>query len=210
MAHTSPTPTAGTLSVRPGASRSLLAKKARERLQREVSGEPIEAAFPRNLALAKVDGSSPETREAEAPAAEGLVEAAGAFAGCQVGNSARQPAAVPGEALRRPRAGDAPVASVAFTQPVRESRLLTSGSITPNPGTVFAIITGIVQERGQLTRPELLVAMASTSFPQPKARPDSKAWCQGYIAGAIRSGFIAQVELAYPAVSVPSSSNGEV
>jgi len=209
MAHTSPTPTAGTLSVRPGVSRSLLAKKARERLKREVGGEPIEGAFPAASTPADVDARSPETREAETPPAEGFVEAAGAPARGEVGTGASQHAAMPGEALRSPGAGNAQGSSIAAPQLGRDTRLLTIGGIKPNAGTVFAIIAGIVEERGQLSRSELLAAMAAASFPKAKARPDSKAWCQGYIAGAVRSGFIKQAELTDGGVSVALACNGQ-
>jgi hypothetical protein len=32
--------------------------------------------------------------------------------------------------------------------------------------------------------------MASVTFPHPKARPTDASWCQGYVAGAIRNGFL--------------------
>jgi hypothetical protein len=71
---------------------------------------------------------------------------------------------------------------------------LTLGANKPNPGTVFAIVVSIVQERGVVTRLALVAAMASTAFPQAKARPQDKAWCQGYVAGALRGGFLAEAE----------------
>ncbi len=68
---------------------------------------------------------------------------------------------------------------------------LRVGDIAPNPGTVVAAIVGIVAVRGTLTRSELLDAMAGATFPNAKAKPDDRGWCQGYVAGAVRDGFLA-------------------
>ena len=69
-------------------------------------------------------------------------------------------------------------------------QLIAVGSIKPNPSTVVAVIVGMVAERGSVARSELVGAMASVAFPHPKARPGDKSWCQGYVAGAIRNGFL--------------------
>jgi hypothetical protein len=63
-------------------------------------------------------------------------------------------------------------------------------AIKPNQNTVVAVIASIVAERGTLEREELVTLMAQASFPHPKARPSDKDWCQGYVAGAIRNGFL--------------------
>ena len=66
------------------------------------------------------------------------------------------------------------------------------GSIKPNPNTIVAIIVGLISERGtSVSRDELITAMASATFPHPKAQPSDRGWCQGYVAGAIRNGFLA-------------------
>ncbi len=67
---------------------------------------------------------------------------------------------------------------------------LQLGPISPNPSTVCAAIVKIVAEHGVIARADLLSAMRSSSFPHPAARPQDKSWCQGYIAGAIRNGFL--------------------
>lgn len=63
--------------------------------------------------------------------------------------------------------------------------------ITPNAGTVVATIVGLVADRGIVSRGDLLDAMAKTAFPHAKARPGDRAWCQGYLAGAIRDRYLA-------------------
>jgi len=70
------------------------------------------------------------------------------------------------------------------------AQLITVGGVKPNPNTTVAVIVGLVAERGSVTRSELVDAMASVAFPHPKAQPGDKSWCQGYVAGAIRNGFL--------------------
>jgi hypothetical protein len=70
-------------------------------------------------------------------------------------------------------------------------QVLEPGAIKPNPDTVVATIVALVTERGELRRGDLLATMADASFPHPRARPKDTGWCQGYIAGAIRNGFLA-------------------
>jgi hypothetical protein len=67
------------------------------------------------------------------------------------------------------------------------------GAIQPNPNTVLATIIGIVTERGPMSRNKLIEIMRGSSFPHPAARPQDRGWCQGYVAGAIRGGFLAVV-----------------
>ena len=71
-------------------------------------------------------------------------------------------------------------------------QIVRLGSITPNPNTVVAVIVGLVRDRGgSMTRSDLVAAMAAATYPHGKARPDDKGWCQGYVAGAVRNGFLA-------------------
>jgi hypothetical protein len=53
-----------------------------------------------------------------------------------------------------------------------------------------ATIVGLVEAKGILSRSELVGAMGSATFLHPKARPQDQGWCQGYIGGAIRGGFL--------------------
>jgi hypothetical protein len=68
---------------------------------------------------------------------------------------------------------------------------IRAGSIKPNPDTIVAVIVSLVAEREPVARCELVSLMASAAFPHPKARPHDPGWCQGYIAGALRNGFLA-------------------
>ena len=67
---------------------------------------------------------------------------------------------------------------------------VTVGHIKPNDGTVVAAIVGIVADKGAVGRGELIDLMAAATFAHPKAKPSDKAWCTGYIQGAIRDGFL--------------------
>lgn len=86
---------------------------------------------------------------------------------------------------------------------------LRPGDIKPNAGTVAATIVGIVAELGELGRAELLDFMANTDFSHSKAQPQDKAWCQGYVAGAIRSGFLVVVAEASATAGEGSIAAGE-
>lgn len=72
------------------------------------------------------------------------------------------------------------------------TQLIRLGEIMPNPGTVVATIVGLVPEHGTIARGELVALMSAATFESPKARPTDTSWCQGYVAGAIRSGFLAE------------------
>jgi len=69
-------------------------------------------------------------------------------------------------------------------------QLLRVGDFNPNPNTVTASICAIVALNGTITRKALLAEMAETVFPHPKAQPKNPKWCQGWVAGAIRNGFL--------------------
>ena len=79
-----------------------------------------------------------------------------------------------------------------YRKPSRDvsSQLLKVGSFNPNPNTVTASIYAIVALNGTITRKALLAEMAETVFPHPKAQPKNAKWCQGWVAGAIRNGFL--------------------
>jgi hypothetical protein len=68
--------------------------------------------------------------------------------------------------------------------------------IRPNASTIAGTIIGLVEAKGTISRAELLKLMAETPFPQPKAKPQDQGWCQGYVAGAIRNGFLTVVDEA--------------
>ena len=89
-------------------------------------------------------------------------------------------------------------------------QVIRPGAIKPNEGTVAAVIVGIVAHDGTMNRAALVDAMATANFPHPKARPTDRGWCQGYVAGAIRSGFLAVAELSATLVSEPSAKPSEI
>jgi hypothetical protein len=65
------------------------------------------------------------------------------------------------------------------------------GAIQPNAHTVVATIAAIVGEKGVVTRGELIDLMGTATFANAKAKPTDRDWCTGYIAGAMRDGFLA-------------------
>ena len=69
-------------------------------------------------------------------------------------------------------------------------QLLRVGPIKPNANTVASAIVGLLPATGSITRSELLARMAATDFTSKSAKPDDRNWCQGYVAGVIRSGFV--------------------
>ena len=95
--------------------------------------------------------------------------------------------------------GPAAVPAVASPRSPKGKPKLRPGDIAPNPGTIVAAIVRLVVERGELSRPELIALMSDASLAHPKARPAEKGWSQGYVAGAIRSGFLAVAAEASPA-----------
>lgn len=69
-------------------------------------------------------------------------------------------------------------------------QMLTVGGTAPNAGTVAAAIVALVAERGTLARGDLLTAMAADAFVHPRAKRGDRGWCQGYVAGLVRDGFL--------------------
>lgn len=215
MTQTNSAATGGTLTNRGGSSRKLLMRKALEGARMPV-GESLEDVFPRagdgqpdGSALAP-PGAEPTGQPIPATAADlvapeviSAVAASASPADVQSGPSEppapdqHQPAAPAATwsdedeatfqsmTTRRKAAG--------YQRRGRDvgGQLLRVGDIAPNPGTVVAAIVGIVAERGTLTRSELLDAMAGATFPNAKAKRDDRGWCQGYVAGAVRDGFLA-------------------
>ena len=86
---------------------------------------------------------------------------------------------------------------------------LQPGALKPNEGSVSAVIVGIVAQAGTMTRGALIDAMATANFPHPKARPTDRGWCQGYVAGAIRSGFLTVAELSATLAGESSATPSE-
>lgn len=208
------------LGVRAGASRKLLEKKAAERAAAGelADGKSLEADFPASP-LVDVDAAA----ELTVPAAvEAPVEAPEALAGAtalpvpsgaaddatglaEVPTGPWQPAAAQAPAAAQPWSDEDERAfqdlaarrrGAGYQRRGRDvgGQLITAGTIKPNDNTVVAVIVGLVAERGSIGRAELLEVMATTTFPHRAARPDDRGWCQGYVAGAVRDGFLALAE----------------
>lgn len=168
---------------RPNASSKLLARKAVEHARATLGeGEALEDAFPKSA-------------EPPAAASAPIAVPPGAIAAA---NS--NPAALPStwskedesafQALlaRRKAAG--------YQRRGRDvgGQILAVGKMTPNPKTVSAVIVGLVAERGFMSRTALLDAMAGAVFLHPKVKPKDRGWCQGYVSGALRDGFLVLAE----------------
>jgi len=171
------------LNFRSGATRKLLARKASEQAPL-ASKSPIEDSFPANAECPV--GAVPEL--ASAALASSSSAAAAALAQPPAAPTLWSPEDETGfQALlaRRKAAG--------YQRRGKDvsAQILRPGTIKPNADTVVATIVDIVAERGQLARAELVGLMGTAKFPHPKAQPSDKGWCQGYVAGAIRNGFLA-------------------
>ncbi|MBO9511675.1 hypothetical protein [Erythrobacter sp. A6_0] len=165
-------------ATRSGVSRKMLTRKALN--QRLPDGEPLEASFPSAKNVTTEQSADPFSAPTSAPAtalaqqplvqAEWLSEDETAFQTLLA---------------RRKAAG--------YQRRGRDlsDQVLKPGEIKPNPDTIVATIVALVTERGELMRCELLTAMATATFPHPRAKPADASWCQGYVAGAIRNGFLA-------------------
>jgi hypothetical protein len=156
-----------------------MSRKAVERSP-EPSGEPLEASFPLPEAFPAEPTSQPVAGSSSAWAALAKASLPAPAAWSSEDESSFQALLA-----RRKAAG--------YQRRGRDlsTQLLKPGTIKTNPDTVVATIVALVAERGELSRGELLATMAEANFPHPRARPKDTGWCQGYVAGAIRNGFLA-------------------
>ena len=179
----------GTLTNRSGASRKLLARKALATAPPIHEGEGIEDSFPSTPSPASCDGDSscaaPSTTDGSTltslftPEPDATVETPPDRIWSEADESAFQV-----WAARRKAAG--------FQKRGKDvsGQMMAVGNITPNAGTVASVIVSLVEGRGEVSRAELIDAMRSAEFANPKARPTDRGWCQGYVAGCIRDGFL--------------------
>lgn len=183
-----------TRTGRLGSSRKLLQRKALQKGTAMPLAAPLEDSFPQQASQQQEaesgSSSAPAAAKAHAPAAVPTW-------------SSEDEATLQGLLARRRAAG--------YQRRGRDvtGQRLRPGSITPNPDTVAATIVGIVAERGEVGRAELLDLMRAAAFPHPKARPSDNGWCQGYVAGVIRSGFLAVVAERSAAGSEASATASE-
>lgn len=205
----------GSQSNRPNASRALLIRKAVEKLgQHAPFGEDLESSFPTSDFIgpiqpaADVCPASTANREMGKTTSLEYIELIAASAspaipaddhGSKAGPqgdadlgvgpppawSADDETAYQALAARRKASGYQRRGKNVADQ------LLKVGDISPNPNTVVSVIVALIAERGVAARSVLLDAMALAAFPHPKAKPQDRDWCQGYISGAVRDGYLA-------------------
>jgi len=203
----------GTVTNRSGSSRKLLVRKAAERVAgAEPFGPALEDAFPGGgeQAAEQAQPKAADTPLVEyiEPAHSAAVEAPGDEpAAALLGTSSAPPEAAP------PAAAPAPAPAPSWSESdeaalqalIAQRRAagyqrrgrdvcgqrLRVGDITPNAGTVVAVIAAAVAEHGGIVmRGALLDVLADATFPDVKTTP-SRSWLQGYVAGAVRDGFLA-------------------
>lgn len=203
------------LGSRLGSSPKLLARKAIERASEILGeGDALEACFPRPpetgepaiIAASPIDaivqrdgnGDAVELPDIAADADQAMPSATGGGASSATPTAAhvgQVPAPAPVWSDEDESALQALVTrrkAAGYQRRGRDvgAQMITVGTITPNNKTVVAVIVAIVAEHGSIERAELLEAMATAIFPHAKAQPTNKSWCQGYVAGAVRNGFL--------------------
>jgi len=197
-------------SHRSGASRKLLGRKADNRAM-VAQGEALEDVFP--------DGGPSETAEHAivSPAARTLGREISPdhptlAIGAQVAGPDQLTAEHAPEVPSEPNANTSAAAGHPWSEEDEEAfstmaarrkasgyqrrgrdiggQVLRVGGITPNPGTVVATIVELFNTRNAMTRTELLDAIACASFSNANAKPADRSWANGYVAGALRDGFL--------------------
>lgn len=205
MSHITSVPAGGTLAVRSGSSRKLLQRKAIEQATKaQPAADVLEDSFPaETYATAEIadDAAASPAHAALVALATGAADLASSEAGSgasseTVAPPTPQPAAAQawseddesrfqGMLARRKAAG--------FQRRGKDvsAQLIRVGDIKPNDGTVIATIVALVAEHGPIARAQLLDLMQAATFPHAKAKPEDRGWCQAYVAGAARQGFLA-------------------
>lgn len=208
MATTNAT-TGGTLATRPSASRKLLTMKAGQAAAAatRLEGDALEDSFPSadhtGQASATPEAAAADVATPNTPPTHGSAELPAPLAPAASTWTEDDERALQTMAARRKAAG--------YQRRGRDvgGQVLRAGGIAPNPGTVAAAIMVLVAERGTVSREDLVAAMAAATFPHARARPADKGWCQGYIAGCVRDGFLALVAAGDSASDQPADAGGE-
>ena len=184
---------------RSGISRKLLQRKAAEKAILAPATDALEDSFPASATAVDAPAQAPQASSSSPPAATQGPVAAGPPLW-----SSQQEATFQTLLARRKAAG--------YQKRGKDvaGQVILPGPIKPNEGTVAAVIVGIVAHDGTMNRGALVDAMATANFPHPKARPTDRGWCQGYVAGAIRSGFLAVAELSATLAGEPSVTPNEI
>jgi hypothetical protein len=200
----------GTLGTRPSASRKLLTHKAAEKAANtEQAGEVLEDMFPAGEGAesgptderagpleADIPNDQASTQEPNLPVIPMPVNAPTALQPVAGPTAPAAPSAWSDEDERAFQGLAARRKAAGYIRRGRDvgGQLIALGNIKPNPDTVVAIIVGLVAAAGgNMQRIALIDAMVTVTFPHPKAQPTDRGWCQGYIAGAVRNGFLAMV-----------------
>lgn len=209
-------------SHRSGASRKLLSRKADDKAM-AAQGEALEDVFPAagqtaddepavSSSLTKVTGLA----DCAAPTdtmGEPALDAAPAAESTSPSQAAAEPLQTQAEMPTWSEDDERVFAAMAVRRKASGfqrrgknvgGQLLRPGSIVPNPGTVVATIVALVANRGTVKRAELLDAMAVAEFGSTKARPQDRSWSNGYVAGAVRDGFLEVVAEQDAAETLPS------
>ena len=184
---------------RSGISRKLLQRKAAEKAVLTPATDALEDSFPASATSVDAPAQAPQAGSSSPlAAAQDPVPATPPFW------STEDEASLQTLLARRKAAGY----QRRGTDVARQK--LQPGALKPNEGTVAAVIVGIVAHAGTMNRGALVDAIATANFPHPKARPTDRGWCQGYVAGAIRSGFLAVAELSATLAGEPSATPSEI
>lgn len=200
--------TGGTLATRPSASRKLLTMKAgKAAAATPLEGNALEDSFPGAVQEGQAS-AAPE--QAAADVEVSIAEATPASTAAAAPTAPAVPAAstwadddertFQALAARRKAAGYQRRGCDVGAQ------VLRAGDMAPNPGTVAAVIVALVVDRGVVSRDDLIAAMAAATFPHVRARPSDKGWCQGYVAGCVRDGFLALVPTDGSASAQPADT----
>ena len=188
---------------RSGISRKLLQRKAAEKAVLTQATEVLEDSFPASATSVDAPAQAPQAGSSS-PLAAAVAPALATLPFWSTGDEATFQTLL----ARRKAAGYQRRGKDVAGQVIRP------GAIKPNDGTVVAVIVGIVAKAGTMNRGALVDAMATANFPHPKARPTDRGWCQGYVAGAMRSGFLAVAEqfatLAGEPSAMPAESSANV
>jgi hypothetical protein len=195
-------------SNRSGASRKLLSRNASDR-GLVVQADALEDVFPVAGQLAEGEPTAPSSpakvaalEDAAAPTdttGEPALDAAPAAESTSLPEAAANPFQIQAEMPTWSEDDERVFAAMGVRRKASGfqrrgknvgGQLLRAGSIAPNPGTVVATIVALVASRGTVTRADLIEAMAATEFGNAKARPRENSWCQGYVAGCVRDGFL--------------------
>ena len=183
---------------RSGISRKLLQRKAAEKAVLTPATDVLEDSFPASATAVDAPAQAPQAGSSS-PLAAAVAPALATLPFWSTGDEATFQTLL---ARRKAEGYQRRGKDVA-------GQVILPGPIKPNEGTVAAVIVGIVAHDQTMNRGALVDAMATANFPHPKARPTDRGWCQGYVAGAIRSGFLVVAELSATLAGEQSATPSE-